>query len=131
MDRIMELAGELGRAIKEDERLKRMNAATEAYKNDAELQYKTAEYNVQTMALTEEYKKEDKDMEVIHAIEQRINTLYDEIAALPVMIEYNAAQEAVNAFMNCVNEEITFQITGERPSESGCTHDCSTCKGCH
>ena len=31
MDRIMELAAELGRAIKEDARIKRMEAATEAY----------------------------------------------------------------------------------------------------
>ena len=123
MDRIMELAAELGRAIKEDARIKRMEAATEAYKNDSALQYKMTEYNVQTIALTEEYKKEEKDMEVIHAIEARINSLYDEISKLPVLIEYNEAQEAVN----------TFQITGERPSDeaSGCTHDCSTCKGCH
>ena len=28
-----------------------------------------------------------------------------------------------------VNEEIKYCITGERPSD--CTHDCSTCKGCH
>ena len=133
MDRIMELAAELGRAIKEDARIKRMEAATEAYKNDTHLQYKMTEYNVQTIALTEEYKKDEKDMEVIHAIEMRINALYEEISKLPVLIEYNEAQEAVNTFMNCVNEEITFQITGERPSEetSGCTHDCSTCKGCH
>ncbi len=131
MDKIMELAADLGKLIKEDARIKRMEAATEAYKNDADLQYKMAEYNVQTIALTEEYKKPEKDMEVIHAIETRINSLYDEIASLPVMIEYNAAQEAVNAFMNCVNEEISFQITGERAGESGCTHDCSTCRGCH
>ena len=133
MDKIMELAAELGKLINEDARIKRMEAATEAYKSDADLQYKMAEYNVQTIALTEEYKKSEKDMEVIHAIETRINMLYDEIANLPVMVEYNAAQEAVNAFMNCVNEEITYQITGERPSDeaSGCTHDCSTCRGCH
>ena len=132
MDQIMELAAQLGRAIKEDARIKRMEAATEAYKNDSHLQYKMTEYNVQTLALTEEYKKDEKDMEVIHAIEMRINALYEEISKLPVLMEYNEAQEAVNAFMNCVNEEITFQITGERPSEeSGCTHDCSTCKGCH
>lgn len=129
MDRIMELAQELGKAIKEDARIKRMEAATEAYKADADLQYKVAEYNVQTMALTAEYKKEEKDMEVIHAIEARINALYDEIGALPVMVEYNAAQEAVNAFMNEVNAEITFHVTGEKPSN--CTHDCSTCAGCH
>ncbi|MCQ2421215.1 MAG: YlbF family regulator [Clostridia bacterium] len=129
MNKIMELAQLLGKAIKEDEAVKRMEAATEAYKADADLQYKVAEYNVQTMALTAEYKKPEKDMEVIHAIETRINTLYDEIAALPVMVEYNAAQEGVNALMNEVNAEITFHVTGEKPSS--CTHDCSTCAGCH
>ena len=133
MDAIMELAAQLGRAIKEDARIKRMEAATEAYKNDSHLQYKMTEYNVQTIALTEEYKKDEKDMEVIHAIEARINSLYAEISALPVLVEYNEAQEEVNRFMNCVNEEITYQITGERPSDeaSGYTHDCSTCRGCH
>ena len=59
MDRIMELAAELGRAIKEDARIKRMEAATEANKNVSALQYKMTEYNVQTIALTEEYKKEE------------------------------------------------------------------------
>ena len=86
MDRIMELAAELGRAIKEDARIKRMEAATEAYKNDSQLQYKMTEYNVQTIALTEEYKKEEKDMEVIHAIEMRINSLYEVISQLPILI---------------------------------------------
>ncbi len=129
MSTIMELAAQLGRAIKEDDRITRMNAATKAYNEDNDLQYKMMEYQVQNTALTEEYKKPEKDMEVIHAIELRINSLYDEIINLPVMVEYNAAQEAVNQFMNEVNEEITFHITGERPSN--CTHDCSTCAGCH
>ena len=39
------------------------------------------------------------------------------------------AQEAVNELMNAVNNTITFAITGEMPSN--CTHDCSTCGGCH
>ena len=39
------------------------------------------------------------------------------------------AQKAMNALMTLVNNEIKFAITGERPSE--CTHDCSTCGGCH
>ena len=30
---------------------------------------------------------------------------------------------------NDQNQTITFAITGEAPS--GCTHDCSTCGGCH
>ena len=129
MTKIMELAQMLGKAIKEDERVKKLEEATAAYNADADLQYKMTEYNVQTMALTAEYKKPEKDMEVIHAIELRINTLYDEIAELPVMVAYNEAQNAVNDLMNEVNAEITFHVTGEKPS--ACTHDCSTCAGCH
>ncbi len=129
MDTIMELAMQLGKAIKADARVQRMDAASAKYKEDAELQQKVQEYNVQTMAMTAEYKKPEKDMELIHAIEMRINTLYDEISALPVMAEYHAAEEAVQALMQEVNAEITFHVTGERPSN--CTHDCSTCSGCH
>ena len=127
-EKIMQLAAMLGDAIKETEEIKRLNAAEAAYKEAPELQQKVTEYNVQTLAMTEEYKKADKDLEVINAIEARINTLYQEITELPVMKEYTAAQEAVNELMQKVNNEIQFRITGEKPSE--CTHDCSTCGGC-
>ena len=129
MEKIMELASMLGDSIKESDEIKRLNAAEEAYKADPDLQRKVTEYNVQTLAMTEEYKKADKDMEVIDAIEKRINVLYQEITELPVMQEYTAAQEAVNGLMEKVNNEIQFRITGEKPSS--CTHDCSTCGGCH
>ena len=39
------------------------------------------------------------------------------------------AQKALNDLMAEVNAEIKFCITGERPA--ACTHDCSTCGGCH
>lgn len=120
---IMELAAELGKMIKNDARVTRMNEAAAAYEANEALQAKIAEYNAQTAAMTEEYKKADKDGAVIESIEQRINELYDEITSDPTLVAYNETSEAVNALMNEVNGEITFQITGERP----CTHDCSTC----
>ncbi len=129
MNAIMELAAKLGEAIKEDARVQRLQAAEAAYQSDKELAVKVQEYNVQTMAMTAEYKKPEKDMELIHAIEQRINILYDEISNLPVMTEYNAANEAFGALMSEVNAEINFHVTGKRPDN--CTHDCSTCSGCH
>ena len=129
MNTIMELAAKLGDAIKEDERVQRLKAAEGAYNADKMLAVKVQEYNVQTMAMTAEYKKPEKDMELIHAIEQRINVLYDEISTLPVMLEYTAANEAYQALMREVNAEINFHVTGKRPDN--CTHDCSTCAGCH
>ena len=47
----------------------------------------------------------------------------------PVFAELNRAQAEVNELMNSVNQTIMTQITGEEPS--GCTHNCSTCGGCH
>ncbi len=122
---IMELAAQLGQAIKADARIEALNKAREAYENDTKLQGAVLEYNTQQTALTEEYKKSEPDDMIVKAIEARINTLYHEIIEAPSYIAYNQAQEEVNAFMNEVNAEITYQITGERP----CTHDCSTCGG--
>ena len=55
---IMELAAELGKEIKADERITKMNEAREAYEKDEDLQKLMLEYNVQQTALAEEYKKE-------------------------------------------------------------------------
>ena len=127
-EKILEYATLLGDAIKGTEEITRLSAAQQAYQSDEELKAKITEYQVQTAAMTEEYKKPEKDYEVIRAIEERVNSLYQEISELPVMIEYQAAQEAVNELMNLVNNQIQFRITGERPSS--CTHNCETCGGC-
>ena len=120
---VMELAAALGQKIKEDPRVVALQQAEKAYTEDRGLQTLMVEYNAQSTALTEEYKKPEKDMEFIKRIEARINELYHEITENPVMLEYQAAQEVVNEFMNEVNAEISYQITGQRP----CSHDCSSC----
>ena len=122
-NKIMELAVALGNAIKEDERIKKMNEAKKAFDESTEVQNLMFEYNAQNVALTEEYKKSEVDNDLIAAINDRIGQLYDAIVSHPVYLEYTATQEEVNKFMNEVNGEITFTITGERP----CTHDCSSC----
>ena len=68
-------------------------------------------------------------MQLIESIQRRIDELYTLIAEHPLFVELNRAQEEVNELMNKVNQTIMTQITGEEPS--GCTHNCSTCGGCH
>ena len=123
---VMEIAAQLGEAIKEDARIKTLNRCREAYDNDPDLAQYMAEYNVQQKALADQFAADDRDQVVIDQIQHRIDELYNLISTEPACVALNAAQEAVNAFMNEVNEEITYHITGERP----CTHDCSTCGGC-
>jgi cell fate (sporulation/competence/biofilm development) regulator YlbF (YheA/YmcA/DUF963 family) len=125
---IMELATKLGDALKNDERLVRLEKAREAYENDPVLRKHMVEYEVQQKAMQNEVAKEEKDMHFIEIIQRRIDELYHLIIETPVFVELNEAQEAVNAYMNEVNQTIMSRITGEEP---GCTHNCATCKGCH
>lgn len=120
---IMELAAQLGQAIKADSRIAKMNEAREAYEKDEDIQKLMLEYNAQQIALAEEYKKEPVDPKVIEAIEHRLDEIVSQVTANPVFVQVNEANEAVNALMNEVNGEIEFQITGQRP----CSHDCSSC----
>ncbi len=123
-NRIMELAAELGKAIKEDERVKALDAAKKAYDEDKNLTRYVIEYNVQQKAMANEFEKgDDRDDVMLKQIQNRIDELYTLIVENEAFVAMNAAQEAVNNFMNEVNGIITLNITGEMP----CTHDCSTC----
>jgi len=125
-----ELAILLGKSLKDDPRLVRMNEARKAYENDETLSTLLAEYNVQQKAMENVTAGESFDPHMIQLIQDRINEIYEQITESPLYKELEEAQNAVNELMNAVNNTITFAITGEMPSS--CTHDCSTCGGgCH
>lgn len=123
---IMEIAAMLGQAIKADDRIVKMNAAREAYEKDDNIQKLMFEYSAQQNALAEAYKVDPVDSQVINAIEKRLQDIVAEVTGSQTFIKLNEVQEEVNKLMQEVNEEIEYQITGQRPS---CTHDCSSCGG--
>ena len=126
---IFELAAELGRVLKEDTRLVRLEEARKAYESDERVIKLVTEYEVQQKAIQNAAMKEERNQVLIDMIQQRIDALYDEIVACESYKALEKAQNEVNELMNMVNSTITFNITGETPS--GCTHDCSSCGGCH
>ncbi len=126
---VFELAVTLGKALKEDPRMVRMENARRAYEGDKSLNLLMSEYEVQQKAMQNLAAGENFEPQLMDMIQDRINALYEQIMAHPTYVELNGAQEAVNELMNAVNNTITFAITGEIPSN--CTHDCSTCGGCH
>ena len=126
---IFELAAELGRKLKDDSRLVALEEAKTAYEKDPQLQKYMLEYDVQQKAMQREVAKPERDMIFIETIQKRIDDLYKLITENPAFAELNRAQAEVNELMNSVNQTIMTQITGEEPS--GCTHNCSTCGGCH
>ena len=130
-EKIIALANALGHKIAESEEMKRLETAKNAYTQDAQLQAKVSEYEADRLALGQEFAKnpDEADQRAIADIRARMEELTREITANANYAEFAEAQKAVNAIMTAVNNEIKFCITGERPTE--CTHDCSTCSGCH
>ena len=126
---IFELAAELGKKLKEDARIKRLDAAREAYEADEKIVNLSMEYAVQQQALQQEAVKEDKDESLIESLNARVEEIYNEIISLPAYVELEAAQNEVNDLMSSVNNTINAQMMGEQ--QSGCTHNCATCGGCH
>ena len=124
---IYSLAAELGKAIKEDERMIRMEKAKEAYEGSEKIANLMMEYGIQQQALTAMGEGESIDTDAVAKIQDRINEIYAEITQDPLFIELDEAQDAVNALMENVNNTIMYNATGKTP----CTHDCSTCGGCH
>ena len=127
METIMNLAAQLGKAIKEQNIYKKFSEAKKAFDANEKLNDKIVEYGVQQTAYQEAAVSPERDDADLEQIQGRLNALYEEIFADPDFVALNAAQEEVNNLMNMVNETITFNITGEQ----SCTHDCSTCGGCH
>jgi cell fate (sporulation/competence/biofilm development) regulator YlbF (YheA/YmcA/DUF963 family) len=124
---IFELASELGRAIGQDERMIRMTKAKEAYESSEKIGNLMMEYGIQQQALTTMGDSEQIDTDALTRIQDRIDEIYAEITTDPTFKELDEAQNAVNALMETVNNTIMYNATGKTP----CTHDCSSCGGCH
>lgn len=130
MTKIIEKAHELGMEIAKSEEIANLERTKAAFEADEALSAKMAEYEADRKLLGEEFSKDAKDADekAIADLRARIEELTKEISANPVYAEFAAAQTAMNKLMADVNAEIKFCITGERDD---CTHDCSTCRGCH
>ena len=131
MTKIIELAHALGEEIAKSEEIATLEKAKAAFEGDKELQGKMSEYETERKLLGEEFSKNDgeADERAIADLRARIEELTREISQNPVYLAFANAQGALNKLMADVNAEIKFCITGERPST--CTHDCSSCSGCH
>ena len=130
MTKIIEIAHMLGMEIAASEEIKNLEAAKAKFESNAALQAKMSEYEAERKLLGEEFSKNpsDADQKAIADLRARIEELTAEISKDPIYAAFADAQKAMNKLMADVNAEIKFCITGERDD---CTHDCSTCKGCH
>ncbi len=130
---VMMKAKELGDAIAKSAVVSELKNAQAAYDTCAALQDKLTEYGANRAAMGEAFKKEieKQDPEMLKMIKARIDVLGKEIVSFPEYTRLSEAQKALQALIADVNAEISYAVYGIRPNEGECTHDCSTCKGCH
>ena len=117
-------------ALAESEELKAYNEAKAAYDADADLMKLINEYNVQAALLETEGRKpeEERDTQLVENISARLRECYDYISESKSLAQMRDAEQALSVIVNSINDAVRFTI---EPELANCTHDCSTCGGCH
>lgn len=123
---IMEKAHELGEMIKESEEMKALEKADEAQAKDQKAQELLSDFNMKRMNLAREIQKGTiKEADAIIKNNQAFAEMVD---ASETIKEYVTAKNNFDALVAEINKVLNYYITGQDPN---CTHDCSTCGGCH
>ncbi len=129
--KVIELAKALGEGIKEDSILLAYDEAKAAFEADEALTAQMTEYNTHRTCLATEFNKDlaMQDKDIIESLKAKMDELSHTINQNENYTRFAAAQNAVNDLMQRINATISYYAFGVEPSN--CTHDCSTCGGCH
>ena len=150
---VITLARELGAALQADERYAALVQARKVNDDDEALQNLIGEFNMIMLKAQQESEKEDKDEAKMQEYNEQYVEAYKKIMDNENMRAYQSAVgKAVllvklvpclalkgilgTALVNKVNGIIAMSLNGEDPmtcdpEAANCTHDCSTCGGCH
>ncbi len=117
-------------ALAESEELKAYNEAKAVYDADTELMNLINEYNVQATLLETEGRKpeNERDTQLVESISARLRECYDAVSTSKSLAGMRDAEQALSVIVNAINDAVRFTI---EPEQANCTHDCSTCGGCH
>ena len=123
---IIEKAHELGEMIEASEEMKELRLAEQAQAEDDEAQQLVSDFNIKRMNLAREIQggkiTEEK------AIRKNNDAFAEMVAKSETIKNYVDAKEKFDSMVNSINNVINIYITG---NQGGCTHNCSTCGGCH
>ena len=126
MQEVLLKARELGEAIQSSEEMKKVKDLELAQENDEEAKALLQEFNLNRMNLARDMQNGKLKRE--EAIRKNNEAFDAMLKKSQVIADYIAAKNEFDALVNQVNQIINFYITGQDPN---CTHDCSTCGGCH
>ncbi len=129
---------ELGKEIQKDERFIKLQACAKANDADDELQKKMQELQLLSLKFQQEMQKgEEADKDRITELQTEYQTQYNEVMQMPNMMNYSVAASEMEQVAQYISSMIGLFFEGqdpetcEPPAPEDCTHDCSTCGGCH
>ncbi|MBQ7203969.1 MAG: YlbF family regulator [Eubacterium sp.] len=128
---------ELGKEIQKDERFIKLQACAKANDADEELQKQMQELQLMSLKFQQEMQKgEEADKDRITELQGDYQNLYNEIMKGENMQNYSVAASEMEQMAQYISGMIGLFFDGQDPEtceipEENCTHDCSTCGGCH
>lgn len=131
---LIKLARDLGHAIQEDEIYKKFKETEQACDSDLELQRLMSDFNLKRIALNNEAGKEDSSEEKMIELNQAVRTAYADIMKNENMAKHMDAKMEYDGTIQRILAIITNSSHGDDPDTtdlSACSHDCSSCGGCH
>ena len=134
---VIEQTRELGKALQQDERYKRYIKACEVNDTDTEVQKAIGDFNLKRAELSTEMKEPSKNADRLTELDKEIREMYDEIMAMPKMVEFNEAKADMDKLLDSINYIVSMAANGEDPATCpeeaphACSGSCSTCGGCH
>ena len=123
---IIEKTRELGELIQNSEEMKALKAAEAKQAEDENAKTLLLEYSMRRMNLERDLMEGKISQE--EAASKNHEAFLNAVNKSDTLKATYEAQQAVDKIVNEVNAILTYYITGQAP---GCTHDCSTCGGCH
>ena len=92
-------------------------------------------FNSKRVAINNEACKQERDEEALKTLNEEMRTVYSQIMSNENMAAYNTAKQSFDSSLQRLVTIVTNSAEGEDPDttdfDPSCTHDCSTCGGCH
>lgn len=130
---------ELGKEIQADERFAALKAAAAANDADETLQNQMHEMQLLSLQYQQEAEKgEEASQDKIKELQNKYQDLYNTVMDGENMKNYSLAAAEMEQMSQYISQMIGLFFDGQDPetcqvppADANCTHNCSTCGGCH
>lgn len=128
---------ELGKEIQNDPRFEALKNAASVNDADESLQQQMQELQLVTLKYQQEAGKgDDADKDRIEKLQQDYQKQYEEIMQNENMVNYSKCAAEMEQMAQYISQMIGLFFDGQDPETceipaEDCTHNCSTCGGCH